>query len=70
MPIFEFVCTTCEEPFEELVFNTSAVNEINCPSCGSNKVDKQLSIFASRVAGGGLFALNSSSAGSCNTGSL
>ena len=70
MPIFEFVCTSCEEPFEELVFSSNAIDEVNCPSCGSKDVDKQLSMFSSRVAGGGSLALNSSPASSCSTGSV
>ena len=70
MPIFEFVCNTCEEPFEELVFSTSAVDGVVCPSCGSKEVDKQISTFASRVAGGSSFSLGSSPAAACSPGSV
>ena len=69
MPIFEFVCNNCKEPFEELVFSASAVNGVVCPSCGSKEVAKQISTFASRVAGGSSFSLGSSSAAACSTGS-
>ena len=68
MPIFEFVCTTCENPFEELVFSASAVDGVNCPACGSDEVQKQISTFASRVAGGSSFSLSSSPAASCSPG--
>lgn len=70
MPIFEFVCNNCKEPFEELVFNASAVGGVVCPSCGSKEVAKQISTFASRVAGGSSFSLGSGSAAACSTGSV
>jgi putative FmdB family regulatory protein len=49
MPIFEFVCQECRQPFEELVRSSSAVEEVVCPSCGSRQVRKQISTFAARV---------------------
>ncbi len=69
MPIFEFVCNTCEKPFEELVRSANAVDEVICPQCGSTKVQKQISMFASRSSGGSSFSLGASQAASCSTGS-
>jgi putative FmdB family regulatory protein len=73
MPIFEFVCSQCGKPFEELVRFSSAASEVTCPACGSLEVKKQISVFASKVSGGGSFgSLNlGSGAGSasCSTGS-
>lgn len=71
MPIFEFVCSDCGQPFEELLRSSSAVDEITCPNCHSEQVRKQISTFASRIAGksGGSFA-PSPSAASCSTGSV
>jgi len=69
MPIFEFECSDCDREFEELIFNTSAVSEVKCPKCGSSKVSKKISMFASKAAGGSSFSLDSSAAASCNTGS-
>jgi len=69
MPLFEFVCTDCEQPFEELVLSASSVDGVICPTCGSPKVQKQISTFASRISGGSSFSLGSSSAASCSTGS-
>ncbi len=66
MPIYEF---DCGEPFEELVFSFAAVTEVVCPTCGSPKVKKKLSTFATRVKGGAS-APFSSSAASCAPGSL
>lgn len=68
MPIFEFVCEQCEKPFEELVRSFHSVEGVICPQCGSAKVKKKISTFASKIAGGSSFSL-SSSASSCSTGS-
>ena len=66
MPLFEFVCSDCHRPFEELVRSTSAISEVTCPKCGSSQVNKKISTFASRVSGGS-FSLGASSAASCST---
>ncbi len=71
MPIFEFVCTECEEIFEDLVLSISKIDEVVCPTCGGSKVKKKMSTFASKPAGGvGSFTLGSSSAPSCGSGSV
>lgn len=69
MPIFEFVCSDCSQPFEELVRSSSAVSEVVCPTCHSPNIKKKISTFASKVAGGGSFSLGSAPASSCSTGS-
>jgi putative FmdB family regulatory protein len=43
MPIYEYVCMTCESHFEELVRNG---DEPDCPDCGGPDVRRQLSVFA------------------------
>jgi putative FmdB family regulatory protein len=43
MPIYEYVCMTCESHFEELVRNGA---EPDCPDCGGSKVSRQFSVFA------------------------
>jgi putative FmdB family regulatory protein len=72
MPIFEFVCTECEETFEDLVLSLNKIDEVVCPSCGGDKVKKKMSTFASKPAGGmDSFSLNTSSPShSCGTGSV
>lgn len=45
MPIYEFVCMTCESHFEELVRLNDP--DPGCPDCGAQKVAKQLSRFTS-----------------------
>lgn len=43
MPIFEFVCRECDEPFEELV---RAGERVTCPRCKSARLEKRFSTFA------------------------
>jgi putative FmdB family regulatory protein len=66
MPIYEYVCHECDEPFEALVLGFSKV-DVKCPECDSEKVEKQISTFASRVSSGAA-SFNSSGA-ACSTGS-
>ncbi len=65
MPIFEFECNECQEPFEELVRSTYKIEEITCPECGGHQVRKKISTFASKMAGGTSFSLNSSASANC-----
>ncbi len=67
MPLFEFVCSECGQPFEELVRSSSAISEVNCPKCGSHKIAKKISTFASRMSGRAVSAGFSSA--SCGPGS-
>ncbi len=45
MPIYEYVCMSCESHFEELVRNGETPP---CPDCGSAKAQKQFSVFAAQ----------------------
>jgi putative FmdB family regulatory protein len=44
MPIYEYACSGCGSRFEKLVRRFA--EEVSCPSCASEAVDKQLSVFA------------------------
>jgi putative FmdB family regulatory protein len=44
MPIFEYKCRDCGTTFEEIVLSSSS--RIACKSCESERVEKQLSVFA------------------------
>ena len=44
MPIYEYVCMSCEWHFEELVRYDDAAPA--CPECGATKVSRQFSVFA------------------------
>ena len=48
MPIFEYICKECEHQFEIIVNGSTRVE---CPSCKSKRLEKQLSIFAANVNG-------------------
>ena len=48
MPIFEYVCGECKNHFEALV---RASTTVECPSCRSTSLEKQLSVFAAGVRG-------------------
>jgi putative FmdB family regulatory protein len=51
MPIYEFHCEQCERDSEILVRSTDWKNA-KCPHCGSSKLSKKFSTFASASAGG------------------
>jgi len=63
MPIFEYVCTECNHPFEALVYGDQ---KAECPKCRSKKLAPQLSVFAVAAKSGSSAAAPSMGAcGSC-----
>ena len=60
MPIYEFHCEKCGKDSEILV-RSSDWKDTKCPQCGSAKLEKKFSTFASANAG-------ANDAGSCGTG--
>jgi len=70
MPIYEFMCTACEAPFEELVRNGE---KPRCPVCASTDVSRLLSRFAIHSSspdlggGGATKSCSSCSSSSCAT---
>ncbi len=64
MPIYEYRCRKCGERFEKFVRSLAAQQSVECPRCGSQEVEKAVSLFG--VGGGS----RPSSSGSCSTGSL
>jgi len=46
MPIYEFHCEECERDSEVLV-RTADWRGTKCPECGSARLEKKLSVFAS-----------------------
>jgi putative FmdB family regulatory protein len=69
MPIYGFVCTECSDQFEELVFSPSRINEVQCPSCDSDQVERQLSRVAAPVISGSSLGA-AAAAPSCSPGGL
>ncbi|MEW5724647.1 MAG: zinc ribbon domain-containing protein [Thermodesulfobacteriota bacterium] len=49
MPLFEYICQDCENRFEALVL--SSEEEVLCPACESQRLEKLFSPFA-RTSGG------------------
>jgi putative FmdB family regulatory protein len=62
MPLFEYVCRDCHQPFEALV---TASRPPACPSCQSQALDKQLSVFAVSAKSGKASAPIAGPCGSC-----
>jgi putative FmdB family regulatory protein len=62
MPIYEFHCGKCETDSEILV-RSSKWEGTKCPHCGSTKLAKKFSTFASATAGSGGGAAESCSSG-------
>jgi putative FmdB family regulatory protein len=46
LPIYEYCCQKCNNKFEFLQRSMANPAKVNCPSCGSNKTDRALSLFA------------------------
>jgi putative FmdB family regulatory protein len=70
MPIYEFHCQECDAESEILV-RSSRWKGAACPRCGSKKLKKKLSVFASgggASAGEAACTGNARSCGLCGTG--
>ncbi|MBA3366606.1 MAG: zinc ribbon domain-containing protein [Actinobacteria bacterium] len=67
MPIYEYVCMTCESHFEELV--RSVDDPASCPDCGGANVRKQFSVFAVHGSAGQPSFGEATSGGGCCGGS-
>ena len=67
MPIYEFECRPCKERFE-LLIGMSRIGEATCPKCGSGKVQRVMSMFASRTSGGSSHDHGGGGCASCGSG--
>ncbi|MGD0351409.1 MAG: zinc ribbon domain-containing protein [Verrucomicrobiota bacterium] len=67
MPIYEFHCEKCGRDSEILVRSTDWKGT-TCPHCGSAKLAKKLSVFASANAGGNPAPSGNSGGGHCCRG--
>ena len=63
VPIYEYVCMSCESHFEELVGMSDP--DPNCPDCGNQKVAKQ---FSTSFAAHGTAGQPSFGGGCCGGG--
>ena len=54
MPIFEYLCTSCGYEFEEVQkFSEPSLEE--CPDCGKNSAQRQVSMSSFHLKGGGWY---------------
>jgi putative FmdB family regulatory protein len=51
MPIFEYKCAVCGGTFESLSRATNPAKAPSCPTCGSERVERILSVFARQTEG-------------------
>ncbi len=66
MPLYEFVCLACEDRFD--VRRGLEEADPSCPTCGDDRVRRQLSMFASAGNGGSVSAGGCSCGGACACG--
>lgn len=46
MPMYEYMCITCGNTYEKLLPMSKADDGQECPKCGSEKSQRQLSAFS------------------------
>jgi putative FmdB family regulatory protein len=54
MPIYEYVCPDCQQPFEKLVSGGSKEKPVPCPTCGQDSQRKKITLVASVGVGNSL----------------
>ncbi len=64
MPLYEYECKSCDHVVEVLVRN--ATEAVECPDCGSSKLDRVLSVTAAPAMKGGSSLPMASSGESCS----
>jgi putative FmdB family regulatory protein len=67
MPIYEYRCEECDEPFEVFLRSFSQQTELICPKCGSQRVKKAISLFAVGGTSGSKTSVASCVPGSSST---
>ena len=50
MPLYDFACQECKQPFEKLVRKETEIASVVCPRCSSAKVERQLSLPAAPIS--------------------
>jgi putative FmdB family regulatory protein len=51
MPIYEYVCSTCDEKFELRRGITDSDSEVKCPRCGAENPRRVISTFSTTSPG-------------------
>ena len=70
MPIYEYICKSCDAKFEQLQRTMSAADDTGggaakCPSCGSTKTARALSVFAVGAESAGKSSAPAAAPGMC-----
>ncbi|HXJ37894.1 MAG TPA: zinc ribbon domain-containing protein [Bryobacteraceae bacterium] len=68
MPIYEYLCESCDTKFEKLVRRAEDVLESGCPKCGQKHLRQEYSTFAARSSSPGQGACEMPSGGGCGAG--
>ncbi|MGI8915991.1 MAG: FmdB family zinc ribbon protein [Chloroflexota bacterium] len=68
MPLYEYACLDCNERFEELRATARADSPAPCTTCGSGRVKRLLSVFATRSADAMGNTMVASGGGGCGCG--
>ena len=63
MPIYEYVCESCNAKFEKLHRSMNSSEVAECPKCGAKKTTRQFSSFA--VGAGASPSAGESHGGGC-----
>jgi putative FmdB family regulatory protein len=67
MATYEYICLTCERPFEERRSMAAVETATACPECGSERVRRRFSLFAT-TSGGASDAGSIGAGGGCGCG--
>ncbi len=52
MPIYEYACARCGKTFEELLVRRSDEDDVRCPACHTDDVERVMSRPAAAPSGG------------------
>ena len=64
MPIYEFLCKSCDHKFEKLLIRRDA--EVHCPDCEAADVQRLMSACSFGSSDGSVQAAGTSSCSSCS----
>ena len=53
MPLYDYACYECGNSFEKLRRMSDDDRELRCPQCGSDRIERLLSTFATAGCGSG-----------------
>lgn len=53
MPIYEYRCAECGEKFDKWQRSMSHTEDVRCPKCGSQWVNKAISLFGTSTSSSG-----------------